>query len=449
MRQSYKHPTLVTVTVDGFGDQKGITPATVKYPEHHWRLPNTDPRNEGKYLFRLHTLDIYFWTSEDANSFIEIVEKLLERRQLEILDVPAVPAAQEQLMSPVVQKLETVAIHDPAYHNGQTRSSSSVAQSFSPPPVANDNGTAQNTLKPVDTTSFQPLAYNPAAPPEPEVIKHREKTPPPPESEAGTGLAAASYRDSANTAQQPPPLLQGSLHHPPYGQSTIGQNTNNPQQGQPTIPYASPPLSSGYGASSSSPHNHRSSNVSPFPPAPPLVGKTVSSPQTNISTYAPPSNPESSLVPYSNQVNTSFSPPPKDPGAQLYGKDPRRPDSPTAEILGDSYVGGPQQPLQHLQPQYADYLETRRQSQLPEASYSNYQYQQQQTSHHHHRHHPPETEYDVHNQVYRPTESEAHQHKHRKPSDNIGQQSGKLEQKAEKVEKGINRFLKKVEKKIG
>ena len=428
----------------------GVNSTPVKYPEHHWRLPNTDPRNEGKFLFRLHTLDIYFWTSEDANSFIEIVGKLLQKQQLEILDVPAIPSAHEQLMSPVVQKLEKVAIQDPAYHNGQTRSSSSVAPPFSPPPATTDDrGDIQAASKAEDLKSFKPLAYNPAAPPAPEVIKHREKNPPPPESEAGTGLAAAAYHDSTQPALQPQLPLQGSLSHLPYNQPTASPGLNSARQGQPSNPYVSSSPSAKYVPSSPPVHDHRTSSISSFPPAPPLVGKPASSPYSNISAYAPPPQiTENSLVPYPNQVSTSFSPPPKDPMATLYGKDPRRPDSPTAEILGTSYVGGPQQPLQHLQPQYADYLETRRQSQPPEGGYSNYQYEQQKP-HHHHKHHSPANDYDVHSQVYRPTESEAHKHKHRKASENIGQQPGKLEQKAEKVEKGIGRLLKRVEKKIG
>lgn len=444
----------MTVIVDGFGGQKGVTSTPVQYPEHHWRLPNTDPRNEGKFLFRLHTLDIYFWTSEDANSFIEIVEKLLLQPQLEILDVPAALSAHEQLMSPIVQNLEKVAIQDPAYHNGQTRSSSSAAQSFSPPPVTSDNREGvQTRSKAEDSKSFQPLVYNPAAPPAPEVIKHREKTPPPPESEGGTGLAAAAYHDSTRPAHQSPSQLQGSLSHPPYGQSAVPPGFNSLHQGQPQNPYASSSPSTGYIANPTSAQDNRTSSISSFPPAPPLVSKATSSSYTNISAYAPPpQKPENSLVPHPNPVNTLFSPPPKDPRAQSYGKDPNRPDSPTAEILGNSYVGGPQQPLQHLQPQYADYLETRRQSQQPEGGYSNFQYeqqQQQQHHHHHHKHQSPSNEYDVHSQAYRPTESEAQRHKHRKASENTGQQPGKLEQKAEKVEKGINRLFKKVEKKIG
>ncbi|KAL8667539.1 MAG: hypothetical protein Q9168_007250, partial [Polycauliona sp. 1 TL-2023] len=114
VRQSHKHPTLCTVTVDGY---QPPSPPSLQHPEHHWRLPNTDPRNEGKYLFRLHTLDIYFWTAADATTFVDSIEKLIEAGQLEILDKPPAPSAHENLMSPVVQKLENVAVEDSAYQN--------------------------------------------------------------------------------------------------------------------------------------------------------------------------------------------------------------------------------------------------------------------------------------------------------------------------------------------
>lgn len=41
---SFKHPTLVTVVVDGV--KQAATPTQTS--EHHWRLPSTDPRDEGK-----------------------------------------------------------------------------------------------------------------------------------------------------------------------------------------------------------------------------------------------------------------------------------------------------------------------------------------------------------------------------------------------------------------
>lgn len=439
----------MTVTVDGYQGSHGTTSPPIQYPEHHWRLPNTDPRNEGKFLFRLHTLDIYFWTNEDANSFIDIVGRFLQQQQLEILDAPQPPVAPEQVMSPVVQQLENVAIQDPAYHNGQTRSSGAVVPSFSPPPVASDRqANTQKAPKVKDPSAYQPLAYNPAAPPAPEPIKHREKTPPPPESEAGTGLAAAAYHDRTQAAISPASQRQTSLS-PSYSHTQVPQGYVSPHQEQVRRDsYASPPLTAGYVNSPPSGQGPRASSVSYFPPAPPPNGGNASQPYANATSSAlTQKSAGNSPLPQSKPISTSFDLPPQDPSGYLYGQESKPPDSPATEILGNSYVGGPPQPLQHLQPKYADYLETRRQSQKPEGGYSDYQYTQ---SPQHHHHHSQSNEYDVHNQVYKPTEEEAHKHKHRKHSESHpGQSPGRLEQKAEKVEKGVNRLFKKLEKKIG
>ncbi|KAI4120313.1 MAG: hypothetical protein LQ341_007561, partial [Variospora aurantia] len=98
-----------------------------------------------------------------------------------------------------VQKLENVAIEDTNYQDGKTRSSRPAAATFSPPPTA-PSVDRQVPPKSNDQETFKPLAYNPAAPPAPEPIKHREKTPPPPDAETeGTGLSAAAYNDHAHS----------------------------------------------------------------------------------------------------------------------------------------------------------------------------------------------------------------------------------------------------------
>ena len=450
IQQSHKHPSLVTVIVDGYQGHHGAASQPTKYSEHHWRLPNTDPRNEGKFLFRLHTLDIYFWTREDADSFITMVERLLEPQQIEIFDVPPAPATHEQVMSPVVQQLESIAIQDTAYHNEHVRSSELATTSLPPPPAPRQPQVeAQKVPKTEETGAYQPLAYNPAAPPAPEPIKHREKTPPPPESEAGTGLAAAAYHDQTQAAMSLG-HHHGSLSNSPYSYSLSSQGYASPPNQDPlrktpsTLPlpptgYASPPVPL---------QDHRSSSVSYFPPAPPQSVEKMPSSYSSLPPHSSPvQSSGSSPAAYSKLPSKSSSPPSQNPDIYPYGKELRRPDSPATEILGNSYVAGPPQPLQHLQPQYADYLETHHQSQKPEGGYSNYQYDQPK---HHHKHHPHNDEYDVHSQVYRPTEEEAQKHKHRKHSENpLGQPSGKLEQKAEKVEKGVNRLFKKLEKRIG
>jgi hypothetical protein len=60
---------------------------------------------------------------------------------------------------------------------------------------------------------------------------------------------------------------------------------------------------------------------------------------------------------------------------------------------------------------------------------------------------PLMNDYSIHSQVYRPTETElAHGYK---PGKALKPPAGKLEAKAGQVEKGVNSFLRKLEKKIG
>ena len=453
VRQSHKHPTLCTVVVDGYGSHdEGTSP--VRQPEHHWRLPNTDPRNEGKYLFRLHTLDIYFWTAEDANTFVAFARKKLEIDQLDIVDVPPTPASHDQAMSPVVQNLEKVAIQDPAYHNGQTRNSRTDSTGVISPPNMGTFGDEKNegtpkariskASQPQDTTRsenltpFQPLAYNPAAPPAPEPIKHREKTPPPVDAEVGTGLAAAALRDHSEAASQ------SSMSRPPYGPPQLS-GLFNPQPAVSHTPSLASPQVSSY-ANSQSSAGYRASSVTSLPPPPPLSGRGSVSPYTPTPSFAaPPQSPSNSALVHSQQAVSTFSAPPQDSSSPFYGKGSTPLQSPATEILGDSYVAGVRQPLQHIHPQYADYTPPGHEP--PVGGYSNYQYSQQQPPHHHHHHqHNEGDEYDVHSQVYRPTEEEANKRKPQKPSK---QPQGRMEQGVENVDKKVNRFFKKLEKKIG
>ncbi|KAI4250192.1 MAG: hypothetical protein L6R40_000364 [Gallowayella cf. fulva] len=446
LRQSHKHPNLCTVTVDGY---QAHSPSS-QHPEHHWRLPNTDPRNEGKYLFRLHTLDIYFWTAADATSFVASIERLLEPEQLQILDKPLAPAAHEKLMSPVVQKLENVAVEDSAYQNGKTRNSRSAMPVFSPPPTAASDA-RQGVPNTQDQETYKPLAYNPAAPPAPEPIKYREKTPPPPEAETeGTGLSAAAYNDH-NISHAVSPLSHpghASLSQPPYPSSMHSSAYSSPQPHG--SPYNSPPPFAGRSGISPAPGS-RIGSISTFPPPPPQGVRTASI----SSAQAPSGSPSTQLQRLSSNTSSqpSYSAPSRDPNAFHLGAN-KPLDSPSAQILGNSYVGPPPQPLQHLQPQYADYLANRPQhqhaphEQAQDLSSGQSSHHSAQPHQHHHHSHQHGSDYDVHNQLYRPTEEEAHRHKHHRPSD-AGQSSGKLEQQAGRLDKGVNRFFKKLEKRIG
>ena len=88
----------------------------------------------------------------------------------------------------------------------------------------------------------------------------------------------------------------------------------------------------------------------------------------------------------------------------------------------------------------------------PPVGYSRYSYDHTQAPAQVSRQ-PSTSEYDVHSQVYRPSEEEAHNshaQKHaQKAMKNPGQRPQKLEDTAAKMESGVNRFLKKLEKKLG
>ena len=447
IRRSHKHPTLCTVIVDGFQAQrKTEIPAASRSDEHHWRLPSTDPRDEGKYLFRLHTIDLYFWTLADAETFMNNSQKTLQQEQLEILDAPLAPtpaptsatvpnpAPHAGLMSPVVQQLENVAFTDPAYHNGQTRNSRTVSLSSpSTPPIAKQT-----------SGNYAPLAYNPAAPAAPEPIKHREKTPPPPEDVPGTGLAAAAYQDQMHDYA---PQSPSSFPPPPPGHPQSPLSYAGVQQAwHPSLGYGSPSPSVGYAASSSSlTQGRRTSSVSSPPPS--LSHNTAGNPyvpQQKPSTGPPTQVSIAATSPQPQSMSLSRNSNTPDPNAHLYGQGTTPLESPATQILGASYVG--HQPLQHYQPQYVDYLNSRPQPPPPIGGYSDYNYEQAQ---HHHRHHSQGQNHDIYSQIYRPTEEEANSHGRRPSGAGPGQQPGKLEQRAERVEKGVNRFLKKLEKKIG
>ena len=367
------------------------------------------------------------------------VQKTLGKEQLEILDAPPAPAPHSELMSPVVQQLENVAITDPAYHNGQTRNSRTASiptiSAISPPPAKKE-----------EVESYKPLTYNPAAPAAPEPFKHREKTPPPPETPGFPGPAAATYHEQVHGYT---PQSQGSVPPPPPGQPGPPYSYGGTGHSQHTSPgYDSTSPATPYGGSNTGfSQSHRSSSVSSQQPPP--LQSAASNPyfprQSGSVGPPPPSNgsAKNSQTQLVRPSSVSFAP---DPNSRFQGQGKMPIESPATEILGTTYVPHPQQPLQHLQPQYPDYLSSRPQSQQPVGGYSDYQYEQP----HRHHHRPQEPNYDIHNQVYRPTEDEAsHGHGSKPYGADPGQQPGKMEQRAEKVEKGVNRFLRKLEKRIG
>ncbi|KAJ6044046.1 uncharacterized protein N7446_002243 [Penicillium canescens] len=466
IRHSSQFPTLCTLTVDAHTNpspQRAYSPAL---PQHEWRLPSGDPRDDPtdfRDFPRLHTLDIYFWGQEDATQFLDTAEQVLPSSQVETDREPA--PQPEQPLSSVVQQLENVAVSDPAYQNGQTRNSRSDTQttapqppqgpgipqttSFPPPPPsgppADQNSSTGHSPaeEKKDPASFAPLPYNPAAPAAPEPIKHREKTPPPEDAMDGTGLAAAVAAVNGVPYTPPHQVIGGvggvaGFASPPPSNSTPGLSYAGPPTtiiGPPG--YASPPPSTGLQHTGS--FSSHSSIQSPGLPVPSYSQSFLSgagsqqwnasaSPQRSgsMSFAPPPPQPQDANASPQRQGSMSFAPPPQDPNARLY----------------DQHIyGGSQQPsIQEIQQQAS--------TPVPMGGFSNYSYDKAPSQQ---PRQPGASEYDIHSQAYRPTEAEAGSHYQKyaqKAMKNPGQRPRKLEDKAERLESGVNRFFKKLEKRL-
>ncbi|KAJ5327439.1 hypothetical protein MYU51_018079 [Penicillium brevicompactum] len=428
IRHSSQFPTLCTLTVeDSTSPQQQHYPSDVS-TQHEWRLPSGDPRAESKDFRdfpRLHTLDIYFWGVEDSTQFLDAAVLLLSSSQVETDREPA--PQQEQPMSSVVQQLENVAVSDPAYQNGQTPNSRSgqtaeaptfqpppQISSFPPPPPSGPPAEQQSSTGPSpveekkDPASFAPLPYNPAAPAAPEPIQHREKTPPPEDGMTGTGLAAAVAADNGIPYTPPNQTIGGA---------GVGVYASPPPSNQgPGLQYAGPPAYTSPPPSAGLQHSNSFSAVQPSTQSPAMAAPSY--PQSFISGQGHPN---------SRQGSMSFAPPPQDPNAHLFDR----------QVYGGAQS---QTPPQHQA--------------TPLGGYSNYSYNR--TSAQNAQPQPQQlqragSEYDIHSQVYRPTEIEAGHHNQKyaqKAMKNPGQRPRKLEEKAERLEGGMNRFLKKLERKL-
>ncbi|GME61856.1 hypothetical protein GTA08_BOTSDO04643 [Neofusicoccum parvum] len=446
VNRTHKQPNLFTITVDP--TNAGSTPGSPQQDYSQWHLPAPDQRNEGKYMFKLHTVDLYMWTENDANTLVNSLQQVLQPHQLRILDAPTNKTRHSEhsdSMSPVVKKLEQMAVTNPH----QYRSNSvSTTQSFPGPPTM----PASTVGEASQPEAYTLMAYNPAAPAAPEPIAHREKTPPPLDAESGTGLAAAAAHDEG--------AQYGMQHHNSY------------QQHQPYMP--GPP----------------SSTPGSFPP-PPALGPTPAQIQRASTTGSfpppPPQQSSNGTPPYSQ----SFAPPPSNPSAPQYASTPT-PTHPGMQRQSTMPAGYPSyNPSQQPQPQYANYPQSPGYAPVqspghvppgtpgfapapgtpghastplqspgyapspglpppppPAGGYSQYSYGQPTGQ--------PQSQsdmYAVHSQLYRPTEHEANTHHHTKvpanPQAGPGVPGpGKFEQRVDRVEKGVSKFLKRLDKKL-
>jgi hypothetical protein len=326
--------------------------------------------------------------------FLETAERYLSPGQLET-DRPA-PKTSDAGMSTVVQNLENMAVTDPAYQQGRVRNSRGEPATIlqQNPHSASTQGSNsdyhRSSREQEPAPGYAPVAYNPAAPAAPEPIKHREKTPPPPDAENGTGLVAAGLADHGQhyaPSQSAPPGGFAPTQVP----GGLGM-----QHG-----YASPPPSAG------------------FPPR-----GTVSAQPSAVHSFAPPpiqtQNPNAHFLPQESTAAQQYVP----AGASSSQEEGH--EVPIGGYSGYSYTNPPQQ------------------------------HYQQQT--HLYQHNPPPqapqaSEYDIHSQVYRPTQAEAHSHSQKQAKQAMKNSGSGKKQQLENIAGGVDRkvgsFLSRLEKRIG
>lgn len=366
-----------------------------------WHLPTYDPRNENKYHYKLHSLDIYFWTQDDALSFVNGVRRVLPPSQVDVQNEPAPPPQHQHQHQPVevssvVRNLENVAIAEstlppPPPPPPQTNSSSHENMlSFAPPPLSavsagHDNESPNSATSP---GSFVPMAYNPAAPAAPEQIQHREKTPPPEDGDLDP-LHARLVQDAVTPFS---PGLVSGMQHP----GLLGPLS----PGVPPPQFQHPP-----GA--------------PSFPAPPVATPGLPPPQGGFGGHPGLARPATMPV--------QGAPGMPSPALQSpYGAQPF-PASPAAP---------PYAPQQQQQQTTPPSLASPGLPPPPPGGFSNYSYTTQQGG--------LNDAYGIHRQAYRPTEGEAAVKY--TPKKEV---RGRLEENAGRVERGVTGMLKRFEKKFG
>lgn len=366
-----------------------------------WHLPTYDPRNENKYHYKLHSLDIYFWTQKDALSFVNGIRRVLPANQVDVQDEPGPP--QHQLppeVSHVVQKLENVAISDntnmsiPPPPPPQNNAANPSNMSFAPPPLSavsagHDNDGPDSAISPA---SFVPMAYNPAAPAAPEQIQHREKTPPP-EDGSLDPLHARLIQDAGT------PFSPGLASNMPSGLGPLSPGIPPPQ-------FHAPP-----GA--------------PSFPGPP-VG-TPGMPPQGFGTH--PGLQRAATMPVHAGMQS--------PGLQSPFSAASHAQQFPIVTSTPSYVPG-QLPPQHTPTPPLASPGLASPPAAPPAGYSNYSYTAQQGGGHN------TGEYAIHHQAYRPTEGE-----HTVKYATKKEVRGRFEENAGRIEKGVTGMLKRFEKKFG
>ncbi|KAF2151919.1 hypothetical protein K461DRAFT_158995 [Myriangium duriaei CBS 260.36] len=220
-----KQPNVATVVIDGM--------TTGPVPQHptnspSWRLLSYDLSHENKYMHRLHSADVYFWTSDDCSKFIDQCKRFLPEQHITIS--PPGPTSirgshyeHANAVHPLVQHLEQAAITD--VYRPRASTSSTIHSNFGKSESTGRTSSRADSHTPASLPN--PAPYNPATPGAPETFTHREKTPPPVDAAAGTGLLAAAAMEQ--------PIIQSAVQqqHPVQVYSTTSASFPPPPQVAP------------------------------------------------------------------------------------------------------------------------------------------------------------------------------------------------------------------------
>jgi len=405
--------------------------------QRHWRIPHLDVRNETMYMYPVRSLDVYLWMPTDATEFIASLVKVLPSEALVVLDEPPL---QQALVSPVIQRLEQVVINTPTEPHYPRTESTSTSRSipFSAPSNLSDPFVSEIR----SAAEHAPIAsYNPAAPAAPEPIAHREKTPPPPDGAAGTGLAAAAMHEQGTPA--PASAFQRLMPAWQYQPSTPSFLNN-----QPFSPWVNPPVMH---LPLPPPPQMTIVPVQEYAFAPPpqtrnlakAANSFVPPPTLPISMLAPP--PQEVLPATSSTTRTSFVAPP--PSVPSFAPPPTSSPSPPSAAPHTPPQQGSTAPIRtpsSVSSHTNDVVSQH--TPVPDGGYSTYSYAPSTPT----DQQSPHDAYAIHASVYRPTPEDmggAGGFKAMGPTKGKKEATpGKLEVKADRLEKGVNKWLKRLDK---
>jgi len=359
-----------------------------------WALKALSLGNDTEAFFRVHAIDVYFWGIGDAQRTLQALRLL--GSAVGSLHIDGEEVSQVQNEASIVQRLESVAISDPA---------SEVTRKAAPPPLT--------------SPSVAIASYGPASPRAPEPLAYREKTPPPADGEVGLGTVMRGEAQSDNFATQH--QAYGNLSEPSATESATLQIPGPSLQAPATPPnqfltsFAPPPT-----AQTNTPQRLQGIFNPPSVTASPVRAlplRNEDQPKPQYATYGnslppPPPPVVRSATGYAEQGSSSY----QHQQSQMYSPSfyPQRQAQGQAT---PTYMPSP-----GLQPGFSPY----------------YQPQSIQAG--------MVSPYAVHSQAYRPTEEELAAHGDKdKQSEGL---FGALDARAVKVEKGISKWLGRLDKRL-